>query len=154
MLIYRLHFISSFYIEKTWHKITSRLFVVMKVAGNLLFTRQRITQSASWIERSASSSTSLLLPRTTTQTVRPAFWIPVIRTTFEVPVCVSSTKSAVARVSAVKWSKEAAGLHPKPYVHVRKNKTIHIYVINENFTFAFQPYKPCKQSQYLFFRHL
>eukprot|EP00959_Pyramimonas_sp_CCMP1952_P258129 5394935-Pyramimonas_sp.AAC.1 len=40
-------------------------------------TRHRTTHSASCRERSASSSTSLLDPRTTTVAVRPMFWIPV-----------------------------------------------------------------------------
>ena len=41
-------------------------------------TRQRMTQRASCRERSASSNTSLLLPRSSTFTVRPRFWTPVI----------------------------------------------------------------------------
>ena len=41
-------------------------------------TRQRMTQRASWIERSASSSTSLLEPQISTDTVWPTEWQPVI----------------------------------------------------------------------------
>ena len=44
----------------------------------LFLTRHLMTQSASCIDRSASSRTSLLDPRTTTDTVLPWFWIPVI----------------------------------------------------------------------------
>lgn len=45
---------------------------------DLFLTRHRITQRASWRERSASSSTSLLEPRTTTETVRAWEDTPVI----------------------------------------------------------------------------
>lgn len=44
----------------------------------LFLTRQRITQRASCRERSASSSTNLLDPRTTTETVRAVERVPVI----------------------------------------------------------------------------
>lgn len=47
---------------------------------NLFLTRQRMTHSASWMERSASSITSLLEPRTTMLTVFPGLVQPVIWT--------------------------------------------------------------------------
>lgn len=47
---------------------------------HLFFTRQRMTHSASWMERSASSITSLLEPRTTMLTVFPGLAQPVICT--------------------------------------------------------------------------
>ena len=40
-----------------------------------------MTQRASWIDRAASSSTSLLEPRTSTDTVLPGFAMPVICST-------------------------------------------------------------------------
>lgn len=46
----------------------------------LFLTRQRMTQRASWMDRSASSITSLLEPRTTILTVFPGFTHPVICT--------------------------------------------------------------------------
>lgn len=46
--------------------------------GYLFLTRQRMTQRASWMDRSASSITSLLEPRTTILTVFPGFTQPVI----------------------------------------------------------------------------
>lgn len=46
--------------------------------ADLFLTRQRMTQSASWMERSASSITSLLEPRTTMLTVFPGLAQPVI----------------------------------------------------------------------------
>ncbi len=45
---------------------------------HLFLTRQRMTHSASWMERSASSITSLLEPRTTMLTVFPGLVQPVI----------------------------------------------------------------------------
>lgn len=45
---------------------------------DLFLTRQRMTHSASWMERSASSITSLLEPRTTMLTVFPGVLQPVI----------------------------------------------------------------------------
>lgn len=45
---------------------------------HLFFTRQRMTHSASWMERSASSITSLLEPLTTMLTVLPGLEQPVI----------------------------------------------------------------------------
>ena len=45
---------------------------------DLFLTRQRMTHSASWMERSASSITSLLEPRTTMLTVFPGLVQPVI----------------------------------------------------------------------------
>ena len=45
---------------------------------NLFLTRHLMTQRASWRERSASSSTSLLEPRTTTDAVRAVDGTPVI----------------------------------------------------------------------------
>lgn len=50
----------------------------MQAITDLFLTRHRITQRASWRERSASSSTSLLEPRTTTETVRAWEDTPVI----------------------------------------------------------------------------
>lgn len=47
---------------------------------DLFLTRQRMTHSASWMERSASSITSLLEPRTTMLTVFPGLVQPVICT--------------------------------------------------------------------------
>lgn len=47
---------------------------------DLFLTRQRMTHSASWMERSASSITSLLEPRTTMLTVFPGLAQPVICT--------------------------------------------------------------------------
>lgn len=47
-------------------------------ATHLFLTRQRMTHSASWMERSASSITSLLEPRTTMLTVFPGLAQPVI----------------------------------------------------------------------------
>lgn len=44
----------------------------------LFLTRQRMTQRASWMDRSASSITSLLDPRTTMLTVFPGLAQPVI----------------------------------------------------------------------------
>lgn len=44
---------------------------------DLFLTRQRMTQRASWMERSASSITSLLEPRTTMLTVFPGLAQPV-----------------------------------------------------------------------------
>lgn len=45
---------------------------------DLFLTRQRMTHRASWMERSASSITSLLDPRTTMLTVFPGLVQPVI----------------------------------------------------------------------------
>lgn len=45
--------------------------------ADLFLTRQRMTHRASWIERSASSITSLLEPRTTMLTVFPGLVTPV-----------------------------------------------------------------------------
>ena len=45
-----------------------------------------MTQRASCSERAASSSISLLDPRTMIETVRPAFAIPVIFTTLDEPI--------------------------------------------------------------------
>ena len=46
-----------------------------------------MTHSASCSERSASSSTILLLPRRSTVAVRPLFWMPVKRTMRPLPTC-------------------------------------------------------------------
>merc|ERR1719341_2378236 len=71
-----------------------------------------MTQRASWIDLSASSSTSLLLPLMMMEQGLPGVAIPVIFTHLELPVCISSTRSALARFSAVKWSREAIGRQP------------------------------------------
>lgn len=54
-----------------------KLYQTLHLITNLCLTRQRTTHSASCRERSASSSTNLLLPRRSTVTVRPGFCIPV-----------------------------------------------------------------------------
>lgn len=51
---------------------------ITPVRRYLFFTKHLMTHSASWMERSASSSTSLLEPRTTMLTVFPGFVQPVI----------------------------------------------------------------------------
>merc|ERR1711963_808693 len=71
-----------------------------------------MTHRASWIDLSASSSTNLLLPLMMIEQVLPGVAIPVIFTHLELPVCISSTRSALARFSAVKWSRDAMGRHP------------------------------------------
>merc|ERR1719323_2941885 len=63
-----------------------------------------MTHRASWIDLSASSSTNLLLPLMMIEQVLPGVAIPVIFTHLELPVCISSTRSALARFSAEKWS--------------------------------------------------
>merc|ERR1712012_533431 len=80
---------------------------------NLFLTRHLMTQSASWIDLSASSSTSLLDPRTRTETVRPWFWMPENLTTLLAPAWTSSTRSAVPSISGWKWSKLAMGLQSR-----------------------------------------
>mmetsp|Transcript_15243 Transcript_15243/g.32842 ORF Transcript_15243/g.32842 Transcript_15243/m.32842 type:complete len:221 (-) Transcript_15243:1052-1714(-) len=72
-------------------------------------TRQRTTQRASCRERSASSSTSLFDPRTTTVAVRPMFGIPVTLTSLEAPTDTSSTSSAWPSFSGFMWSMCAMG---------------------------------------------
>ena len=79
----------------------------------LFLTKHLTTQRASWSDRSASSKTSLLDPLTNMLTVRPGLVTPVTLTTLLVPRGTSSTSSAVANISGVKWSKLAIGLHPK-----------------------------------------
>ena len=54
---------------------------------NFLCTRQRTTQRASCRLRSASSSTSLLLPRSRQVAVRPLLWMPITFTTLPLPTC-------------------------------------------------------------------
>lgn len=67
-----------------------------------LLTKHLITQSASCIERSASSKTSLFEPRIVIVTVRPGFATPVTFITLLNPVSTSSTKPALPRTSGVK----------------------------------------------------
>merc|ERR1719436_18654 len=68
-----------------------------------------MTHRASWRDLSASSIINLFEPRMMTEQVLPGVAIPVIFTHLLEPVCTSSTVSAEARFSAVKWSKEAIG---------------------------------------------
>jgi hypothetical protein len=95
----------------------------------LCLTRHLMTQSASCRDRSASASTSLLLPWTKTVTVLPAFRIPVIFTTLLVPpVDTSSTRSALARFSGVKWSKLAMGRQLRVYNHYEYFNNFHYMI--------------------------
>ena len=75
------------------------------------FTTERMTQSASWMERSVSSRTNGLEPRTHMEIVRPGLGTPVIFTTFvEAPTVFSSATSAWPSISGVNWSMCATGL--------------------------------------------
>merc|ERR1719222_454270 len=100
-----------------------------------------MTQSASWIDLSASSSTSWLLPLMMMEQVLPGVAIPVIFTHFELPVCISSTRSALARFSAVKWSREAIGrqpmvLHKKSTSSLSMSFTTIIFILSKKWTAA------------------
>ena len=79
-------------------------------------TRQRITQRASWRERSASSRMSELAPRQIMETVLGIvgdLWdMPVIFTVREPRAWTSSRSSAVPSLSSVKESMSAIGLQP------------------------------------------
>mmetsp|Transcript_26845 Transcript_26845/g.75051 ORF Transcript_26845/g.75051 Transcript_26845/m.75051 type:complete len:212 (-) Transcript_26845:948-1583(-) len=76
-------------------------------------TRHRMTHIASCRLRSASSSTSLLLPRSSTLAVRPMFWMPEMRTILPLPVDTSSALAAIPSFSVFMWSTWAMGLHPR-----------------------------------------
>ena len=84
------------------------------------FTRQRITQRASWRERSASSRMRLLAPRQIMETVLGVLVgglcvMPVIFTMREPEAWTSSRSSAVPSLSSVKESMSAMGLQPMLY---------------------------------------
>ena len=104
----------------------NNLLCYCRQKSNYLFlTKHRTTQRASWSDRSASSKTSLLDPRTRILTVRPGLAMPVTLTTLLVPRGTSSTSSADAIISGVKWSKLAIGLHPKLWDEkARQNKQL------------------------------
>mmetsp|Transcript_50773 Transcript_50773/g.140652 ORF Transcript_50773/g.140652 Transcript_50773/m.140652 type:complete len:224 (-) Transcript_50773:635-1306(-) len=80
---------------------------------NRFLTMERTTQRASCSERCASSSTSLLEPRTSMEMVRPGLGTPVILTTLLLgPTVTSCTSSAEPSLSAVKESTCATGEQP------------------------------------------
>merc|ERR1712130_99270 len=71
--------------------------------------------------------------------VLPGVAIPVIFTHFELPVCISSTRSALARFSAVKWSREAIGrqpivLHKKSTSSLSISLTTIIFILSKKWT--------------------
>ena len=85
-----------------------------------------MTHNASWIDRSASSNTSLLDPLISTETVLPGVAAPVTFTTLLVPVMTVSTFSAVANISGLKWSTLAIGLHPSDcWDREKKKKSVY-----------------------------
>lgn len=90
------------------------------------FTRHRITQSASWRERSASSRIRLLAPRTRTETVLPAsLCVMPVNFTMRAPdVWASSRSSALPSLSSVKDSMSAMGLQPVDCLKTRFRLTI------------------------------
>lgn len=118
--IYCDNFAINFYYYNLRHKnfLKTQTLVLCKY---LFFTKHLTTHKASWRDLSASSNTSLFDPRTSMLTVWPGFVIPVTFTTLLVPSGTSSTSSAVAIISGVKWSKLAIGLQPKLYT--RRDKT-------------------------------
>jgi len=97
--------------------------------------RHRTTHKASWIDRSASCITNLLLPRTMILTVRPGFVIPEIFTIRLPLTFTSSTNSAVERLSATKWSKLAIGRQPK-VLEINSMSSLSISFIVKIFTLS------------------
>mmetsp|Transcript_51773 Transcript_51773/g.118978 ORF Transcript_51773/g.118978 Transcript_51773/m.118978 type:complete len:234 (-) Transcript_51773:960-1661(-) len=77
-------------------------------------TRQRSTQSASWSDRSDSSSTRLLEALQRMVTVLPALGTPVTLTILPSPVDTSCTRSALPSFSA--WIVSALAMGMQPHV--------------------------------------
>ena len=74
--------------------------------------RHRMTHNASCRDRSASSSTNLLLPRSNTLAVCPGLATPVIFTTLPLPTLAVSTRAAEPSFSGFMWSTCEIGRHP------------------------------------------
>lgn len=72
-----------------------------------------MTQSASWMDLSASSKTRLFEPLTRIETVFAGLWIPVTFTILDEPRDTSSASSAPTKFSLVKWSNDAIGRQPR-----------------------------------------